>query len=224
MALSSCSSSDPTPPQRPLASRAGAVRWLAALLYAATGSGGGLVFQARAAEQLQVRAERQGSAVAIEARATIHASLPVIWDTLTDYDHLSRFIPGINASRVVERLGGAAIVSQQGEFHFLFLSFPIDVVIKADEHYPSGIDARSLKGNIKLSRAGYSLQRISGDEGFVLHWTGLVEPQFWTPWFITVPVLRSNAESQFHAMVEEIERREALRLKTRTPYSAWRER
>jgi ribosome-associated toxin RatA of RatAB toxin-antitoxin module len=171
----------------------------------------GLVRPARSAEQLLVQAESRGSSVTIEARATLNASLPVVWSTLTDYDHLASFIPGMSQSRVVERHGSIATVEQRGEFRFMFFRFPIEVVIAAEEHYPFAIDARSVKGNIKLLSAEYRLQRTANGDRCVLHWIGVVQPEFWTPMFVTVSLLRENVEDQFRAMVQEIERREALR-------------
>ena len=162
-----------------------------------------------AADEVIVHAESRGSAVAIEARATVHATLAVAWATLTDYDHLAEFVPGMSESRVIERHGATATVEQRGQLSFLFFHFPVNVRLAAVEHYPSAIDANSVDGNIKLN-AGYKLQPVSGEERLELRWTGVVEAKFWTPMFITVAVLRENIERQFAAMVSEIERRQAL--------------
>jgi len=171
----------------------------------------GASLPAPAAEQFSVEAEARGSAVAVEARATLNASLPVAWATLTDYDHLADFIPGIEASRTLERHGSLVTVEQRGEMKFLFLHFPVEAVIEADERYPLAIDARMVRGNVRLLRAGYRLQPGPDDGRFVLHWSGIVQPQFWIPLFISVSVVRGNIETQFRAMVEEIERRQAAR-------------
>ena len=63
---------------------------------------------ARSAEDAAVEARLQGNALAITAHATLRAPLPIIWDTLTDYDHLAAFIPGMKTSRV---LSGMAALS-----------------------------------------------------------------------------------------------------------------
>ena len=66
-----------------------------------------LVGAAIGAEQVSVEASRHGTAVAIKARATIKAPYTLIWQTLTDYDHLE-FIPGMAKSHVIERRGNTA--------------------------------------------------------------------------------------------------------------------
>ena len=52
---------------------------------------------------ITIHVEQQGNAVAVAARALLTAPLPLIWETLTDYAHFPRFIPGMLSSRVIER-------------------------------------------------------------------------------------------------------------------------
>ena len=85
----------------------------------------------QAAEPVSIRASGRGSAVEIEARATLKAPYALIWQTLTDYDHLSDFIPGMLKSQVVDRRGNAAIIEQSGNATILFFNYPIDVVIES---------------------------------------------------------------------------------------------
>jgi hypothetical protein len=76
------------------------------------------------ADQVSVEAMRQGTAVAINAQATLKAPHALIWATLTDYDHLTGFIPGMTASRVVERRGGGVIIVEQTGAVGLLFFFP----------------------------------------------------------------------------------------------------
>jgi len=161
-----------------------------------------------AAEALAVRAEGQGGKVVVEARATVNASLPVVWSTITDYDHLSQFIPNLSRSQVVERHGTAVLIEQRGEVKVLFVRFPVHATIAADEHYPDSIDARSINGNFKLTDAGYRIQRLDDGQRVLLSWNGTLQPVLWTPMFITTPLVRDVIEDQFRAMVNEIERRQ----------------
>jgi len=164
------------------------------------------------AEQVSVEASRQGTAVAIKARATIKAPYALIWQTLTDYDHLSEFIPGMMTSHVIERRGSAAIVEQTGEAGFLFLTYPIEVLVESREEPPAFIGMRVLKGNLKQLDGGYRIEKTGyKDDEFVLRWSGIIERPTSLPLFITVPVMRANISDQFRGMVKEIERREVLR-------------
>jgi hypothetical protein len=168
------------------------------------------------ADQVSIEATGRGTAVAIVARATIKAPYALIWQTLTDYDHLSDFIPGMVKSRVIERHGSAAIVAQTGKAAILFFSYPIEVVVESLEKPPNFIGIRVLKGNLKQLDGGYRIERTGDkDDEAVLHWSGLIEPSLPVPLFITVPLMRANISDQFNGMVKEIERREALRAANR---------
>jgi len=187
--------------------------------YCATGAllmlGAGAVI-AQAAEPMSVEASTRGSAVEIRAQATIKAPYALIWQTLTDYDHLAEFIPGMARSRVIERRGSAAIVEQTGAAAIMFFDYPIKVVVESTEHPPTYIGIRVLKGNLKQLDGGYQLERVADKpDEFVLRWLGLIEPSLPVPLFITVPLMRANISDQFGGMVKEIERREALRAANR---------
>jgi hypothetical protein len=164
-----------------------------------------------AADGLKVETARSGSAVAVSAVASIHAPQELIWQTLTDYEHLAEFIPGISRSRVVGRRGPAAIVEQNGQAGILFFSYPVKVVVESAEYPPHTITIRVLSGNLKQLDGRYLLERGGGEGDFVLRWRGIIEPEVPLPAFITVPLMRANIEDQFTGMVREIERRNLQR-------------
>jgi ribosome-associated toxin RatA of RatAB toxin-antitoxin module len=162
--------------------------------------------QAAAEHGASVEARRRGNAVEVTASATLHAPLDVVWSTLTDYNHLPAFIPGMLRSRVIEYQGRTAIVEELGEARFLFLSFPIDVTIASIEYPPRAIDVHVLKGNLRQLEGGYRIER--GEPGTLrLLWRGLIEPEFPLPPLIGEALMRMAVEHQFLGMVHEIKRR-----------------
>jgi len=167
--------------------------------------------RAQAAEDFSIEASHQGDAVTLHVRARIHARPAIIWGTLTDYDKLAQFVPGMKSSRVLERRGLATVVEQKGAAHVLFFSYPIEVTVESLESPPDRLLVRVLKGNLRQLEGGYHLSAVEGSEGdYLLSWHGVIEPDFSVPSLITVPLLRSTFKEQFLAMVKEIERREAL--------------
>ena len=165
---------------------------------------------AGAADDLSVEAARRGDAVEVRARATLDAPYEVVWGTLTDYNRLAEFIPGMLRSRVIEQRGDAAVVEQVGEARFLFFSFPIEVTVVSTSRPPNAIDIRVLKGNLKRLDGGYRVEPAQGGR-ILLRWNGLIEPDTVMPPLLGEAVMRSNIEDQFTGMVREIERREARR-------------
>jgi hypothetical protein len=178
-----------------------------ALLLACAASFG---LAADAAQDFSVRAERRDGAVKIEASVTLSAPRELIWATLTDYDHLAEFVPGMRVSRIIGRRGPAAIVEQEGEAGFLIFSYPIKVVVESAEYPPSDIEIHVVAGNLHRLDGRYRLEEGERDGTWVLRWSGLIEPSLPIPSFLSARILRDNVEAQFFGMVTEIERRQAV--------------
>ena len=166
---------------------------------------------ARAAEGMVVMAEARGSAVSVDIRATVTAPHAVIWSTLTDYGHLSEFIPGMQSSKITERRGPTAIVEQRGEAGFLFFSYGIDVVVASTEYHPDTIEVRVLKGNLKRLDGHYQVERGEKEGTWTVRWVGLIEPSLSLPQFLSVRLIRGSLVDQFRGMIDEIERRDVVR-------------
>jgi ribosome-associated toxin RatA of RatAB toxin-antitoxin module len=165
---------------------------------------------ARAYEAFSIEAASKNGAVELHVQARVQARHAAIWSTLTDYDRLSQFVPCIRSSRVLERRGNIAVVEQKGRAQVLFFSYAVEVTVESLEGPPDTLGVRVLKGNLKQLEGAYRLTRVEGSPGeYILSWSGVIEPDFSVPAFITVPLMRASFRDQFLAMVKEIERREA---------------
>lgn len=165
---------------------------------------------ARAAEDVSVETARRGAAVEVTCRATVRAPRELIWRTLTDYNRLAEFVPGMLKSRIVESRGAVTIVEQQGEARFLLFSSPIDVTVATTDRPPDAIDVQLIKGNLRRLEGGYRIEALP-DGRHVLHWRGLIEPEAPMPPLIGELLMRATIADQFEGMVREIERREGER-------------
>ena len=159
----------------------------------------------RAADNVSVDARRREDTLEVTCRALLDAPLEIIWRTLTDYDRLAEFIPGMRRSRVISRSGGVAIVEQSGEARFLMFSVPIEATLSSTERPPYSIEAALLRGSLKRLEGVYRIEpRTAGR--FQLTWIGVVETDTLPP-LLGELVLRASIEEQFRGMVAEIERR-----------------
>jgi ribosome-associated toxin RatA of RatAB toxin-antitoxin module len=172
------------------------------LLFCSAGS-------ARAADEISVETARRDDALEVVCRAMLDAPLDLVWRTLTDYDRLAEFIPGMRASRVVERRGAVTVVEQTGEARFLFLTFPLEVTLASTERAPYAIDVRMLKGNLKRLEGAYRIEPQAGGK-VLLTWTGQIEALSMPP-LLGEMLMRASIEDQFRGMVREVERRDTLR-------------
>jgi hypothetical protein len=76
------------------------------------------------------------------------------------------------------------------------------------EQPPRRIVARAVAGNMKDMEGSYELQAT--EAGLKLGYSGRFVPDFFLPPLIGMPIVRRSLERRFRAMVEEIERRDAL--------------
>ena len=169
------------------------------------------------AHEVTVEATRRDEGLEVACRAMLEAPVELIWQTLTDYNRLAEFIPGMRRSRMIERRGEVAIVEQSGEANFLFISFPIELTLATTERPPYAIEARMLKGNLKRLEGTYRIEPQGGGRT-LLRWNGIMEPAGSTPPLIGELLMRASIEDQFRGMVREIERRDlARREREKTP-------
>jgi carbon monoxide dehydrogenase subunit G len=163
-----------------------------------------------AAAVIDVKTSHAGDLVEVRAHASIAAPLDVVWGTLTDYERLPQFIPGLKTSKVIARNGATTTVQQSGEARFFFLSVPIDVTLESTESPPT-IEVRRVSGNLKHLQGRYETE-VSADGAQVqLRWVGSVAPENGLPPLVGEAMMRRSIRQQFTGMVREIERREAAR-------------
>jgi hypothetical protein len=136
------------PPSSPLRHL---ITWCAGLVLtsALSTTAGGVL----AGEVISVQARRQGSAVQVTTQAIVRAPQELIWQTLTDYDHLAEFVPDLISSRVIERQGSTVTVEQAGKAHLWFFTYAIDVLqwsglIEPALPVPTAVTLPLLRGNI----------------------------------------------------------------------------
>jgi carbon monoxide dehydrogenase subunit G len=164
-----------------------------------------------AATVVDVQTFRNGNLIEVRAQATIDAPLATVWGTLTDYEHLPEFIPGLKKSRVIARNGSTATIEQSGEARFLFFTIPIEVTLESTERPPLMIEVRRVAGSLRQLQGRYETEVITVTNQVQLRWAGAVEPESDLPPLIGEALMRQSIKAQFVGMVREIEKREAAR-------------
>jgi hypothetical protein len=182
---------------------------------------------------IQLDVERDGDRFRVTARADMAADPRVAWDTLTDYEHLSEFVPSVTRTRVLARegrTGGERLtVEYSGSLKLWFFRVPTQVWLDV-EHVPF-TDVRAQSATRVAPRAGapastlksfngrYSLAVVGGGSGRAprvrFDYSAQFElaeplPPVIGPLFGAAAV-RHTLREQFSAMVTEIERRSRAR-------------
>lgn len=156
--------------------------------------------------QLDVQAERNGELIDVRAQAIVNAPLAIVWATLTDYERLPEFIPGIVTSRVLSRDGHRITVAQTGQARFLFLTLPIAMTLESIEIPPYVVEVRRIAGTLRHLNGRYEATTLPGKR-VQLRWTGSLSPEADLPPLISTALARLSIQDQFEGMVREIERR-----------------
>lgn len=167
---------------------------------------------------------RQGRAFDVEAIAQTRASLEVAWRTLTEYERLPQFVPGVTSVRVLRRtrLDGIErlLVEQRGEFRWMFYVQPVTVRMDVEQRAPTRVDARAVAApgddatHLERFEGRYELDATDG--GVRLRYVAHIVPRFALPPVIGTLAVRQTVRAQFEAMLAEIERRGRP-----APQSAW---
>ena len=91
-------------------------------------------------DEVRVEVRRSGRTFEAEAVLDLGADAQTIWDTITDYDALARFMPGIHHCHVSERhpRGGRdehLVVEQRGEFRFMMFAQTMKVLLNIENRH-----------------------------------------------------------------------------------------
>jgi ribosome-associated toxin RatA of RatAB toxin-antitoxin module len=159
--------------------------------------------------QVRVEVAPRDGAFAIDASGRVDAPLDVVWETVTDYDHLGRFVPGMESSRVLSRQGSRVTVAQRGHASLWIVSWPVDVVVESVERPRESVEVHLVSGNLRKLEGSYRFQPLAA--GVSVRWEGIVEPALPLPRFLARRVVLDNARQQFEALLAEIERRHGSR-------------
>jgi hypothetical protein len=174
-------------------------------------------------DDVEVEVRRSGRRFEAEAVLDLAADAQTVWDTITDYGALSRFMPGIRACRVIERQAlvkgtELLVVEQQGEFRFLMFAQTMKVLLNIEHqllkvaeakavHFDLGIFKRRA---IDVFEGRYELTPMAAPRGAPrtqLRYTSLIGLRLPPPPAVGSVAVRQNLAAQLEAVAHEVTRR-----------------
>jgi carbon monoxide dehydrogenase subunit G len=153
--------------------------------------------------------------ISVVADDQVAAPMDVVWQTLTDYEHLASFIPDMQTSRVISAPGEPLHVRQEGATRFIGYNFPINVTFEIDTDPPNKVQFHSIVGNVRDMEGSYRLDMSDGVTH--LHYEARFRPDFWVPALIGPSIMHGEINRQFEGLAAEILRRNEMRNRTETP-------
>ena len=154
----------------------------------------------------EITVEQHGNEILVHAQSEVDADRATIWSTLSDYDHLARFIPGMSSSRTVSRNGPEAVVEQKGSAGLGPFRQSFTVLLGVREDPNRSISASGIGGDFRGFQSRYEIVPIGSHRARIVYQATLVPGMFVTP-IVGRFAIRSVIGSQFDALLEEIRRR-----------------
>ena len=172
---------------------------------------------------VHVDVRRSGRSFEAVALLELAADAQIVWDTITDYEALPDFMPGIRACRVLERQALTKgrehlVVEQHGEFRFLLFAQSMTVRLHVEHERLRVAHAKAVQVDLGLFKrraidvfeGRYELMPPAGRRGpprTQLRYTALIGLRLPPPPAIGSVAVRQNLSAQLEAVVREVARR-----------------
>uniref|UniRef100_A0A0D9YKP1 Coenzyme Q-binding protein COQ10 START domain-containing protein n=1 Tax=Oryza glumipatula TaxID=40148 RepID=A0A0D9YKP1_9ORYZ len=186
--------------------------------------------------EIQVRKLPKRNRRLVRARVRVDAPLDAVWATLTDYEGLAGFIPGLSECRLLDQSDCFARLYQVGE-QDLALGFKFNARGTIDcyegelQLLPAGARRREIAfnmidGDFKVFEGNWSVQEevdggeISADQEFqtILSYVVELEPKLWVPVRLLEGRICNEIKTNLVSIREEAQRIQRLQDKASSQY------
>ena len=159
-----------------------------------------------AIEQTMERLPQGARHLAAELRSSL--PVPLLWDVLTDYENLSRFIPNLSTSELIQRQGQTVRLQQVGSQQLLGLRFSAQVQLELTEFRQDGLlQFRMVKGDFRRFEGSWQIRQRPDGSSLLYELT--VQGCLGMPIALIEERLRDDLSSNLKAVVLEAHRRKA---------------
>ncbi len=160
------------------------------------------------ADDIAVAVQKNGEEIVVHVDCPVRAPHAVVWEVLTDYDHMARFVTNLKVSELRGRDGDTLQVFQRGNAQRGLLSFSFENLREIHLLPQQEIRSRLISGTLKSSE--FTTRVVDdGNEVHILN-SGRFVPEVWVPPLIGPAVIEAETRKQFDEIRTEILRRSAL--------------
>ena len=183
--------------------------WLMAALLAAHAA---VAYSAGEDQDIVVKVVRDGATMKVDSELRVRANPRDVWDVLTDYDNMPRFVSTLKASTIEKRSGNRLQVTQHGTVQFGLLGFPFTTVRQVDLVPYTEIRTSVIEGSMKSSQFVTTIIATPGETRILQH--GTVVPDIWIPPGIGPAIIAERTRVQWQEFRAEILRRSTNPIET----------
>ena len=145
--------------------------------------------------------------IAIDVDCPVDAPWSIVWEVLTDYDHMARFISNLEYSGVDKRLDNVLRAYQKGKASRGILTITFDNVREIELVPHREIRSRLISGDLKASYFVTQIVEVAARVHILS--SGRYAPNRWVPPVIGPALIEVATQKQFGEFKTEILRRNA---------------
>jgi len=166
-------------------------------------------------EDIVVHAKKEGPEIVVEVDCPVRAPLLAVWDVLTDYDNMSRFISNLQYSGIQGRVDNVLKVRQSGKASRGPLTITFDNVREVELRPFTEVRSRLISGDLKAS--AFTTRLVEADGLVHIVHSGRYTPKMWVPPVIGPALIEAETRKQFGEIRTEILRRSERRAAELAP-------
>ena len=164
-------------------------------------------WSSNANQDITVHVEKVGSEITVHVDCPVDAPRSIVWEVLTDYDHMARFLSNLESSAVNERTDNVLRVHQTGKVSKGPVTVKFDNLREVLLFPQREIRSRLISGDLKASEFITRIAEI--DNRLHIVNTGRYTPNMWVPPFVGPALIEAETRKQFGEIRAEILRRSA---------------
>ena len=130
-------------------------------------------------QDILIQIRKEGPAVVVEVICPVDAPGSIVWEVLTDYDHMAKFLSNLEYSSVEDTAGNVLRVHQKGKASRGPLTLTFDMVREVELVPHSEIRSRLISGDLKAS--DFVTRIVVTAEGVNIVHSGRYVPKMWVP-------------------------------------------
>lgn len=154
---------------------------------------------------IDVTAKKVSNMVVIDVSMLVEATPREAWDVLTDYDHMPKFLPNLQSSKILSKSPTRLEVAQKGGATHGPISITFDVVREVQLKPYSEIISHVISGDLK--KVDGTTRLVPEGDGTRITFHSESIPNVWVPPGIGPALIENETREQFGDMRAEIVKR-----------------
>jgi ribosome-associated toxin RatA of RatAB toxin-antitoxin module len=164
-------------------------------------------------KNIAIKVRNDGEQIIVDANFIVPVMPQQAWAVLTDFENIPSFNPDVLSSKITGRTGNSLHVAQKSVTKYGFLNFAFESVREINLLPFEKIQERMVSGNMRKMEETTQLSPEGGQTRVTYH--AVFVPGAWVPPVVGNTFIKHEAQAQFQKVVNEIIRRNQIRIARR---------